>query len=199
MKKIFLLLALSLTIVSAHAQTVEAMYVTYKNDTVRTRVLYRTFKFYPDLIDAGSFKGTIKLLTDSGITKVKEKDIKYMELYFTDKNRVFTTKALVPELNHPNQFYEIMATGKITWYRSYQPGTYSVDEIEHFLISGQPLRTVSIFGRLRKALREMMGPARPDLIPFINDMKTAMIKTKLKSLTELLAAYNKDLPPPVPD
>ena len=197
MKKVLLLLMLLFITVSARSQIVDAMYVTYKNDTVRTRVIYRTFKYYKDIIDAASFIGTIMTLTDSGITKVKEKNIKYMELYFRKKKRVFTTKELVSELTDANRLYEMMDTGKINWYRSYRRSNYSVDEIEHFYISGQPLRTVGVFGRLRNTLREMMGVTRPDLIPFINEMKTIMVKTRLKSLTELFAAYNKDLPPPL--
>ncbi len=192
MKSALFVLLVLMSFNSFSQKTVNATVITNNNDTLRSNIIVTTKSFDRTLLNELSLQRTIKLRDGRGKHKLKESEIKYLEFVdFQQRKRMFTSKQLVPELKNENRLYEQMITGKLNWYKSYIKNNYdgSIIIYDHFFSPGQTPRDVSLFN-LRKKLRELTAPTRPDLLEKIDKLKCDNLDERNKLIFDLITSLN---------
>lgn len=172
----------------ANAQHTEIKYIpTISTDTITTKA-----RLYPNILSRNKFN---PMVFENGLkvgerrqeVTLRSKDIFYIEFVDKDMNtRVFRQ---VPELNLAGKLFEVMATGKVSWYRTYfsyksdaWDSSYAYDD--YFIKYGK-ITKVPVKGKYKKKLRALLAE-KPELVievdRIIND-------TDIK---EILEKYNKN-------
>lgn len=187
MKKPFVCIMLSFT-AWATAQNTEIKYVS----AISTDTLTAKAQLYPNLLSKGKFTPTV---LEQGIkvgerrqeVRMWDKDFSY--LGFTDKKgdkRVFQQ---IPKLDRPRKLFEVMETGKISWYRRYF--YYKADAWdsnythEDFFVKGDQIINIPVKGRYKKKLRELIAD-KPEIAREVNRIVSDI------DIKEILRKYNEN-------
>ncbi|HEX8378295.1 MAG TPA: hypothetical protein VF602_10790 [Pedobacter sp.] len=192
MKSLLFYVFLLMSFNSFSQKTVNATLITNTNDTLRSNIVVSTKSFDRTLLNELSLQRTLKLKDSRGKHKLKESEIKYLEFVdFQHRKRKFTSKQLIPELKNKNRLYEQMITGKLNWYKSYIKNVYdgSIIIYDHFFLQGQTPKDVGLFN-LRKKLKELTAPTRPDLLEKIDKWTCNNIDERNKLIFELITSLN---------
>lgn len=187
MKKSVLLILLNI-IGWAKAQLTDIRYIpTISTDTITTRA-----KLYTSLLSSNKFNPIIfeqgvKVGERRQTTTLRDKDIFYIE--FTDKSMNKRVFKQIPELNLGGKLFEVMAMGKISWYRRYF--SYKADAwdqniaYDDYFVKEKEIVKVSITGKYKRKLKTLVAE-KPELVKEVERIITD------SDIKEILEKYNKN-------
>ncbi|MDO4763619.1 MAG: hypothetical protein Q4A00_04490 [Flavobacteriaceae bacterium] len=185
MKKIAVFIGLSF-INWTSAQLTDIKYIpSISTDTINTQARLYTSLLSKNKFNPMVFEQGIKVGERRQEVKLRDKDIFYIE--FTDKNgdkRVFKQ---IPELNLGGKLLEVMAVGKISWYRNYF--SYKADAwdqnyaYDDYFVKGNEIVKVPVKGKYKKKLKNLLAE-KPELAREVNRMITDL------DIKEIIEKYN---------
>lgn len=170
-----------------NAQYTEIKYI----PSIATDTLTAKAQLYNNLFSKGKFN---PLIFEQGIKvgerrqsiTLRDKDIFYIE--FLDKKMNKRVFQQVLELKQPGKLFEVLAKGKISWYRRYF--SYKADALdsnsahEDFFIKNGEITKVPVKGKYKKKLQHLVQE-NPELVQeakkIVND----------QDIMDIILKYNK--------
>lgn len=172
----------------ANAQLTDIKYVpTISTDTITTKAKLHTSLLSSNKFNPVIFEQGIKVGERRQETTLRDKDIFYIE--FIDKSSNKRVFRQIPELNMGGKLFEVMTTGKISWYRRYF--NYKADAwdqniaFDDYFVKGKEVVKIPVKGKYKRKLKSLVSD-KPELAQEVERMINDT------DIREILEKYNKD-------
>ena len=165
------------------------------SDTLKVKIINKTHHVNKESFDMMSLHKNVVIKGDDRDIWVKVKDIDYISLIdFQGNQREFISSEASPELKQINpvkkRLFEIITTGKISWYRSYYPDpiSYQANARDYLIKENIDPVHLSPFSNQKKKLL-MLTEDMPELESSIQAYET------YDDLLNIINIYNENSNP----